>query len=333
MRGEFSVFRQQLLGWFGHARRSLPWRTDPSLYKTVVSEFMLQQTQVDTVLPFFQRWMKSFPDFKTLAAADEAKVMKHWEGLGYYSRVRNLHRLAKSIEADGIPQSTEAWRKRPGIGPYTSAAISSIAQGLPEPVIDGNVIRVLSRIENDSTPIKSSTDAHKRFLPLARQLIDPVNPGDFNEAMMELGATICKKARPACLLCPVREHCQATVHGTQDSLPVIPRKSTSKRNVARLWLVSDDKLLLHFHADDAPRLAGMAELPELPAAPDTTPLLSRSRGISTELIRESIFALPADHSFSLQCMQDSHSRWVDLDELEQVSLSGPHRKWIRQLLR
>ncbi len=332
MRGEFSVFRRQLLEWFEGAKRSLPWRQAPTLYKTVVSEFMLQQTQVDTVLPYFERWLKSFPGFKQLAEASEDQVLKHWEGLGYYSRARNLHKLAKSIVESGTPNSADEWRQRPGVGPYTAAAIGSIAQGLPVPVIDGNVIRVLSRLQNDSTPVKSSADAYKRFQPLGERLIDTERPGDFNEAMMELGATICKKVRPSCLLCPVRDHCEAVAQGIQDSLPVIIRKSTTRRSVARLWLVRDDELLLHFHPRDATRLAGMAELPELRESPSIAPILTRSRGISSERIRESIFALPSDHPLAMECLKDSCTNWIELAAIDQLSLSGPHKKWIAQLL-
>jgi A/G-specific adenine glycosylase len=332
MRGDFSVFRKSLLGWFDEHKRDLPWRRDPTLYKTVVSEFMLQQTQVDTVRPYFEAWLTEFPDFDALAAAPEDRVLKGWEGLGYYSRARNLHKLARSIVADGVPASAAEWRQRPGVGPYTAAAISSIAQQLPEPVIDGNVIRVLSRISNDATPVRSSAEAQKRFLPLARNLIDPRRPGDFNEAVMELGATVCRKARPACLLCPVREHCSALAVGTADSLPVIPRKATTRREVHRLWLLKDNRILLLVHPDNASRLAGLAELPLLSQDPGTRPLLSRSRGISSETIREHIHALPTSHPLAKQCLSLEHTQWVLLDTLDNLSLSAPHKRWITHLL-
>ncbi len=332
MRGDFSVFRKALLGWFEQHKRDLPWRRDPTLYKTVVSEFMLQQTQVDTVRPYFAAWLTDFPDFAALAAAPEDRVLKRWEGLGYYSRARNLHKLAKSIIADGIPASADEWRQRPGVGPYTAAAISSIAQGLPEPVIDGNVIRVLSRLGNDATPVRSSAEAQKRFLPLARDLIDPDQPGDFNEALMELGATVCRKTRPACLLCPVRDHCAATAAGTAEALPVIPRKATTRREVHRLWLLQDSQLLLLVHPDSATRLAGLAELPLLPEDPGSKALLSRSRGISSERIREHIHALPASHPLVSKCLSLESTRWVPIDHLDNLSLSAPHKRWIKECL-
>ncbi len=333
MRGEFSDFRKRLLRWFDREKRDLPWRAETSLYRTVVSEFMLQQTQVETVLPYFDRWMKRFPDFASLASASEEAVLREWEGLGYYSRARNLHRLARSIVEKGVPRDTGEWRQRPGIGPYTAAAISSIAQGLPEPVIDGNVIRVLCRLNNDAGPVKSSAEAQKRLLPLARELMDDSRPGDFNEALMELGAVVCRKVRPACLLCPVSDHCRARAAGTQESIPVIPRKATLRREVHRAWVRDGDRLLLHFNNEKASRLAGMAELPTLPKAPPGPPLLTRSRGISSERIRESIHSIsPADPLLG-SCLSRPETRWIALGELASVSLSGPHRRWIRELLR
>jgi A/G-specific adenine glycosylase len=333
MRGNFPEFRDRLLAWFGDRKRDLPWRANPSLYKTVVSEFMLQQTQVDTVLPYFRRWMQRFPDFAALAGAGETAVLKEWEGLGYYSRARNLHKLAKSILAEGTPQDAAGWLARPGVGPYTAAAISSIAQGQPEPVIDGNVIRVLARLQQDPAPIRSSAEARKRFLPLARKLIDPARPGDYNEALMELGATVCRKARPQCPLCPVRAHCTAAAKGNPEALPVILRKAATRREVARLWLAEDNRILLHFHPGSARRLAGMAELPEIPHPEEAEPVLSRARGISSERIRESVFKLPASHPYALECRSQAQCRWVPLRDLADIPLSGPHRRWVEALLK
>ena len=324
-------FRKALLDWFAGRRRPLPWRKRPTLYKTVVSEFMLQQTQVDTVLPYFARWMRAFPGFAELARAPEQRVLKLWEGLGYYARARNLHRLAQSVVAEGIPDSAAAWRQRPGVGPYTAAAVASIAQGLPEPVIDGNVIRVLCRLANDATPVPSSAAAHKRLLPHAARLLDPRRPGEFNEALMELGATVCRKARPLCPDCPVRPFCRAAAAGTAERLPVIPRKPARRSRVHRLWCVADGRLLLEFHPPGARRLAGLAELPELPAAPDSPPALERTRGISSERITEAIHPLPASHPLARACLARPAVRWIPLDQLSQITLSAPHRRWIHTL--
>jgi A/G-specific adenine glycosylase len=333
MRGDFSVFRKALLTWFAGQKRDLPWRAQPSLYGTVVSEVMLQQTQVDTVLPYFSNWLERFPDFPSLAKAGEQEVLKEWEGLGYYSRARNLHKLAKSIVGEGIPEDVAGWLARPGVGPYTAAAIASIAQGIVEPVIDGNVIRVLARLERDEKPIRSAAECRKRFLPRAGELIDRENPGDFNEAMMELGAVICKKARPKCLSCPVKAHCEATHGGNPESVPVILRKAVKKCEVARLWVINEGCLLLHFNPDSATRLAGLAELPRIPAPPTGKPLMVRTRGISSEQVRESIFQRSPEDTEVRACLASAEIRWVPLEDLATISLSAPHRRWIEALLR
>ena len=153
-------FQAALLAWYRDNARVLPWREAPSLYKTVVSEFMLQQTQVKTVLPYFARWMEALPGFSELAAAPEERVLRLWEGLGYYSRARNLQRLAQAIVArGGPPVAAEEWRELPGVGPYTSAAITSIALGAPEACVDGNVVRILARLTADATGHRDSASA------------------------------------------------------------------------------------------------------------------------------------------------------------------------------
>ena len=172
-----STFVRRLRKWFRSHKRDLPWRSDPSLYKTVVSEFMLQQTQVKTVLPYFERWLRIFPDFASLAAAPEEKVIKHWEGLGYYHRARNLRKLAIQLGKFPAPPTTrQEWQKLPGVGPYTAAAITSIAFGENEAVVDGNVIRILTRLAADNTTYKSSTEAASMHTPKARKLRNAVRP-------------------------------------------------------------------------------------------------------------------------------------------------------------
>jgi len=293
---------------------------------------MLQQTKVETVLPYFERWMRQFPDFANLAHAGEPEVLKAWEGLGYYSRARNLHRLAASIMAEGIPDSPEAWKRRPGIGPYTAAAICSISQGLPEPVIDGNVIRVLCRLTRDARPIRSSAEAHRRLDPLARRLIDRKRPGDYNQALMELGATVCRKSRPACLLCPVRAHCRASRQADPAALPVMVRQATRQRSVARLFSVEDGQLLLEVQAPESRRLAGLAELPLLETAPESPPLLSRTRAIGRDRLTEHLFVLPAVHPAVRAAATRSLARWVPLAQLPRMTLSAPHKRWIPEAL-
>ena len=224
--GRGAEFREALLAWYRRSRRRLPWREAPSPYSTVVSEFMLQQTQVTTVLPYFARWLKTFPDFAALAAASEASVLRNWEGLGYYSRARNLHRLAKAVVARGMPATADGWRELPGVGPYTAAAIASIAFGEPRACVDGNVVRILSRLTRDATPRRDSASASKALAPLAQELVNPAAPGDHNQAMMELGATVCLRRNPSCLTCPVQRLCAAAAAGDPEAYPVLEAKRT-----------------------------------------------------------------------------------------------------------
>ena len=325
-------FQEALLAWYRTCRRRLPWREEPSVYRTVVSEFMLQQTQMATVLPYFARWMEALPDFETLAAAQEAAVLKLWEGLGYYSRARNLHRLARAVSGRPLPRTQAAWLELPGIGPYTAAAIASIAFGEPAACVDGNVVRILSRITRNATVFRDSATASKAFAPLARERLNTAFPGDHNQAMMELGATVCMKHRPSCLVCPVKAFCEAARHGDPEAYPVLASKATETRSVVRVWCERDGRLLLHRNRADARRLAHLHELPTAeqagmdPAAVSRAPLVAkRTRGITRYRIEESI------HEVKDQGKSGEGLVWVGAEELDAISLSGPHRRWITQL--
>ena len=325
-----AIFHQILAAWYATAQRPLPWRTKPSLYRTVVSELMAQQTQIKTMLPYFKRWMQRFPDFNTLANATKEDVLKHWEGLGYYSRARNLHRLAKEYVAlDPKPANREEWQRRPGIGSYTSAAITSIALGQPAAVVDGNVVRVLARITNDTNIFKSNGEAVKAFTARADELLDIKNPGDHNQAMMELGSTVCLKHKPLCNICPILEFCVSNKNGTQNELPKIKRKATVQIEMDRAWIVEDAKLLLHRSPESAGQLAGQYELPQLSIvkARETPQLIaSKSRSITHRRIKEYIYK-------TILGEIDDSLVWVAFDKLDTITLSGPHRRWIRQLLK
>ncbi len=212
--GPAAAQRAALRAWFLAHQRRLPWREQPGLYKTVVSEFMLQQTQVATVLPYFERWMRKFPDFAALAAARETEVLKLWEGLGYYRRARLLHALAKElVKLPTPPRTPEAWLELPGVGPYTAAAITSIAFGAPAAVVDGNVVRVLARLHGETRQFKDGSAAVKFFTPAADALLDARHPGDHNQAMMELGATVCTRHNPLCTVCPFVTWCVVAARG------------------------------------------------------------------------------------------------------------------------
>lgn len=325
-------FQRALADWYTEAQRPLPWRTEPSLYRTVVSELMAQQTQIKTMLPYFERWMQRFPDFAALAGASEDEVLKHWEGLGYYSRARNLHKLAKAwTAAEPKPESREDWQAMPGIGPYTSAAITSIAFNQPEAVVDGNVVRILARLTGDRRTFKSNGEAVKAFTPLAQQFINPDTPGDHNQAMMELGATICLKRKPLCTLCPVAESCCSRHHAEVEAIPKIERKATEQLAINRAWVVKGGAVLLFQIPSSAAQLAGQYELPKWEALssekPSTQPLLSKTRSITHRRIKETIYA------YQTKVTAPKSHRWVPLNELDAITLSGPHRRWLQQLLK
>lgn len=336
--GTTSAFQRSLAHWYRTSQRPLPWRQAPSLYKTVVSEFMLQQTQVKTVLPYFARWLHELPDFHALAAAPEDKVVKLWEGLGYYTRARNLHKLAQQLVAlPEVPRSPEAWRELPGIGPYTAAAITSITFSYPAAVIDGNVVRILARLTSEDTSFRDSGTAAKAMTPLAQALLDPSCPGDHNQAMMELGATVCTRHNPLCTLCPVRDFCTAAQRGTAEDYPKLDAKKIEQRTVLRLWHLHEGLLLLHRTPTTARRLADMYELPsaehlDLPSSVVTAlPLLQRKkRGITRYQITEPIHRLPAALLRTSPLPEDLHR--IPLALLDSITLSGPHRRWVTALL-
>ncbi|HMD61567.1 MAG TPA: A/G-specific adenine glycosylase [Opitutaceae bacterium] len=329
-----AAFREDLLSWYRARRRPLPWRESPSPYRTVVSEFMLQQTQVATVLPYFGRWMEALPDFGALAAAPEAGVLKLWEGLGYYSRARNLHRLARSVAARGLPRTAAAWRELPGVGPYTAAAVASIAYGEPVACVDGNVVRILARLTRHGARFGDGASASRALAPLAQELVNPDAPGDHNQAMMELGATVCLRRGPSCGACPVRGFCAAAGAGDPEAFPKLAARKTVRRSVVRVWCERDRSVLLHRNEPGARRLAGLHELPTAsqagldPARASEGPLVARRiRSITRHRITESIHA--ARHP------KGGLGRglvWVRLEDLDSVALSGPHRRWTTQIL-
>lgn len=332
------AFQQSLLNWYRVHQRKLPWRTAPSLYKTVVSEFMLQQTQVKTVLPYLARWVEVFPDFPALAAASEEQVVKNWEGLGYYTRARNLHKLAKALAAlPGPPRTREAWLELPGIGPYTSAAITSISFGTRAAVVDGNVVRILTRLTADATPFRDSASASKALAPLADALLNHEHPGDHNQAMMELGATVCHRNNPLCTICPVLEFCTAGKRGEPEAYPRLAAKVIEQIAVSRIWCLRDGKLLLHRSAGDSRRLANMHELPsaehlglaEVDLAKASL-LAKKKRGITRFAITESIYALPSAAPRGLALAKGLV--WTPVAEIAALTLSGPHRRWVTELL-
>jgi A/G-specific adenine glycosylase len=227
-----------LASWFDEARRDLPWRDGnldrphPNPYAVLVSELMLQQTQVATVVPYFQRWMARFPDVASLAAAPEDEVHKHWEGLGYYRRARHLQAAAKAITQGGWPVDLTGLADLPGLGPYTSAALASIAFQLPEPALDGNGFRVLSRLHAEPHP-RARAEAYRAWL---RPALEQLGPSRITQALMELGAVLCLPKSPRCGECPLAGRCRGFASGDPARFPTpVPRAAP---RIAELWLVA-----------------------------------------------------------------------------------------------
>ena len=256
-------FQALLLNWYGKEFRDLPWRNTTNPYKIWVSEIMLQQTQVKKVVPYYERFLATFPDTKTLASADLALVLKKWEGLGYYARARNLHKAAQIIvnQWDGqFPRSVQEILSLPGIGQYTAAAIASIAFSKNLAVVDGNVVRVLARLHQAEDNPKSST-GKKQFQKFADQLLPKSRPGDFNQAMMELGATVCKPSSPVCDSCPVQKYCGAFESQTQSLFPTkAPKKKRPHKIIAVGIVENNGKILIARRPEDG-MLGGLWEFP------------------------------------------------------------------------
>jgi A/G-specific adenine glycosylase len=332
-------FHRRLQQWYKAEGRSLPWREDTSLYRTVVSEFMCQQTQVSTVIPYFNRWIASFPDFQSLAAASEDSILKHWEGLGYYRRAQFLHELAKALAGSRPPRTAGAWEKLPGVGPYTAAAISSIACGRAVACVDGNVVRVLSRLVGEEAVFKSGTHAARHFTPLANSLLDDDNPGTHNQAMMELGATVCSKKKPLCIVCPVKTHCRSGSDRFAEELPRIRRSKIVAQTLKRIWIIQNGRMLLHRRPEESRRMARLHELPTAeqvrikPQKLINVRSIIRKRTITRYRITEIIhFPKSLNKAQKIEAKKNN-CRWISLKKLDSLSLSGPHRRWVQEILK
>ncbi|MFO7616553.1 MAG: A/G-specific adenine glycosylase [Bacteroidales bacterium] len=233
-------FSALLLEWYDLNRRTLPWRGSRDPYVIWVSEVIFQQTRIDQGMEYFKRFIGRFPDVGSLASASEDEVLRLWQGLGYYSRARNLHQMAQWIQGElggRLPEDFEGLLKMKGVGDYTASCIASICYGQPQAAVDGNVHRVLSRYLGDTTPI-GSVSGKKHFKDLAQSLIAPARPGDFNEAMMDLGATVCTPRSPACSSCPLAGGCQALQLGLTGDLPIRSREQKKVRRTFNYLFVA-----------------------------------------------------------------------------------------------
>ncbi|WP_044934279.1 A/G-specific adenine glycosylase [Pseudacidobacterium ailaaui] len=312
-------FRRLLLAWYDAHARDLPWRRTRDPYAIWVSEIMLQQTRVNAVLDHYARFMERFPTVQDLAKAKEEEVLARWSGLGYYRRARMMHKAAKVIvtELDGsIPQSRAALQTLPGIGVYTSAAIASIAFGEAVAVVDGNVERVIQRLSSSGEAIAAKAQA----------LLDPVRPGDFNQAMMELGATVCLPKNPLCLQCVVQKLCR-----TRGEHPVAPKKAALRKHVCYAFVKRGEEVLLEQRPHDASLMAGMWELPQLEETlpGKGRPLLRTRHSITVTHYSVDIFALgPDDPRLPVG---DRLRRWIRTQDLPEFPLTGLTRKVLKRL--
>lgn len=251
--------------WYAEKKRSMPWRLNPTPYGCWLSEIMMQQTTYAAVLPYYERFLARFPSVESLAAADEADVLKQWEGLGYYARARNLHKAARSLVVDGKaawPKSAAEWAKVPGVGPYTAAALASVLKGEPVPVVDGNVARVFARywmISEDFKKLPARARLAERLTPEIEQA---AVPGNFNQAMMELGALVCTPTSPDCGVCPLRSGCAARRKGVQTDYPIKVAKGSVPTRRATQVIIPDEKgRILLVQNREGGLLKGLWELP------------------------------------------------------------------------
>jgi len=327
---EIPAFRNALLQWFDRHQRDLPWRRTSDPYAIWISEIMLQQTRVAAVIPYYERFLARFPTYSSLARAAETDLLSHWAGLGYYHRARNLQRAAKQMDADGaFPADYPKIRALPGVGDYTAAAVASIAFQLPHAAVDGNVLRVLSRVCADSTDIASSS-GRQYFAALAERILDRVHPGAFNQAMMELGATICFPSNPQCLLCPVSRLCGARAAGRQTELPISTKQlKTVQQGRVVFWIEWDGRLLAWQRPANSRLMPGFWELPESSQLPGI--LNGRTRGAFRHAI--------TFHNYRFEVVEAARPNmlgpceWVPLAALDHLPVSTILRKAQRTVLR
>lgn len=318
------TFTTRLMDWYQSHKRTLPFRSQKNPYYIWVSEVMAQQTQIGTMLPYYESWIASFPTIEALANADIDTVLKHWEGLGYYNRARNLHKGAQKIvsDFDGImPCSKADLLTIPGIGDYTASAIASIAFGLPEITIDGNVKRVMARYLNYTESV-NTVKAHRAFESFlkARLLESEVDPGDFNQALMELGALVCTPSNVTCIGCPFKEMCACYRGEVVQPVPFIPKaKKGPTYYLDALIVIHNRSILLQIDHDDT-LMPGLYRLPQMSRTIDTEPEFTLIHKFS-----HLTWDIYVHHSDDLTLS----GLWIPLDTLKQVSIVTAHRKILK----
>ena len=349
------ILQGNLLKWYDEHQRDLPWRNTTDPYPVWISEVMLQQTQVQTVIPYYLKFLEHFPSIAALAQADTDALLRLWAGLGYYSRARNLQKAAQIIvEQFGgrFPQSYTDVLALPGIGRYTAAAIVSIAFGQPYAVLDGNVSRVLARLLSISGDPKSSA-VQNRLWAAAQQLLPRTRPGDFNQAVMELGATVCSPRQPRCLLCPWTRQCLARQQGRQELLPERSRREKVRRSLQAAVVVQHRGRFLIVRRSDQRLLKGFWEFPstELRGKRSAARMVARFAVKNHGLNVESVEALiTIKHSITTRRIElqvfraklaagasskvnDADCRWVRLKDMGQYAFASASQRIVEELNR
>ncbi|HEV2095677.1 MAG TPA: A/G-specific adenine glycosylase [Chthoniobacterales bacterium] len=323
-RSEAVAFRAALRRWFRSHQRDLPWRKTTDPYAILVSEFMLQQTQVAAVLPYYSEWTRRFPDFASLAAAPESEVLHAWQGLGYYARARNLHAAAKAVVhqyGGALPRNAHAIRDLPGVGRYTANAIATFAFGDSVPIVEANISRLLARLINLREPIDTGA-GQATLWKTAASLLPSRGAAVHNSALMDLGATVCISRRPRCPICPVQEFCQAAdptaipIKKAIPGLKMLTEAHAFRRRKASVLLEKSEK-----------RWRGMWILPRLADAPGRRPLYRSSFPFTNHRITLTIFACAEDPG-----PPAARQRWFKLTTLESIPMPSPHRRALRQML-
>jgi len=317
---------RRLIAWYDAGHRDLPWRNTHDPYRIWISEIMLQQTRAQAVIPYYERFLRRFPTVEALAGAVENEVLTLWAGLGYYSRARNLWRAARQIVSDGgFPRDYDGLRALPGVGDYTAAAIASIAFELPHAVLDGNVMRVVARMENDAADIGSGR-TRERFREIAQSWMNAKRAAAFNQAMMELGATVCLPKNPLCKTCPLSAGCGALAAGTVAQLPVKLRRMQPVKIEDTLLIVRrNGRILLRQCEADAIRMAGFWDLPtprDLPGASVKRRLGEFRHTITHHHYRFTVAAAAAR-------VPQGRFRWFLVAEMLEIPLSSTARKALK----
>jgi A/G-specific adenine glycosylase len=328
--------RDALLGWYDQFRRDLPWRRTSDFWAIWVSEVMLQQTLVGTVIPYWEKWMDRFPSPESLASADEETAMALWQGLGYYRRCRLLRQGAAYVAAKGAPRSYDEWRKVPGVGPYTAGAIASIAFGETVPVVDGNVERVYARVAGDRS---TGQTRHRNAWKWAEDNLDRRRPGDWNQALMELGATICRPRNPDCPNCPLSKECVAFQSGLVDEIPAPNPKPSVVQLEQTVWVpwhegrfgvrqIVEGKWWLgmwEFPRSESTGEAAASELSPLTGPVHLTPIGRISHTVTRHRIGIEVFLAQCESPSPLL-------RWETVEGLASLPMASPQRKCLQLAL-